>query len=189
MLSSYSQVTLLHGTHPFGLFQAKGTGSIQESFFMPELSKSNTSESPFLSAFFGTAIVQRHFDGFLEDSLKSFDLTRADFDTLYFLRFRLSKSAVTLSELSSTFNISPGSASERVNRLLGNKLVSRRVNPHRRNTISVRITPKGIETVDNILLSLTALCDEFLGRVFEPKELDCYLKLNSKLIAFIKETP
>ena len=144
------------------------------------------SQSQSVCVVFGIFSIERHLDIFLDSFLKSSDLTRADFDALYFLRFRAPSCGVTLSDFSRSLKVSTGTASDRITRLQGYGFVQRESNPDRKNGTIVSLTPKGIAAVDSTIAAFAHFSDKLLGREFKPDELDSYLKLNSKLLAFFE---
>lgn len=154
---------------------------------MHESSLFSVSESQNVCVVFGIFSIERHLDIVLDSFLKSSELTRADFDALYFLRFRSPSRGVTLSDFSRGLKVSTGTASDRVTRLQGYGFVQRDSNPDRINGTLVSLTPKGITAVDNTIAALAPFFDDLLGRVFKPDELDSYLRLNSKLLAFFEK--
>ena len=145
------------------------------------------SQSQSVCVVFGIFSIERYLDVFLDSFLKSSDLTRADFDALYFLRFRVPSSGVTLSDFSRSLKVSTGTASDRITRLQGYGFVRRKSNPDRMNGTIVSLTKKGITVVDSTLAAFAPFCDNLLGRALASDELDAYLKLNSKLLAFLED--
>jgi len=55
------------------------------------------------------------------------------------------------------------------------------------NGTIVSLTKKGITVVDSTLAAFAPFSDNLLGRALASDELDAYLKLNSKLLAFLED--
>ncbi|MGB9359391.1 MAG: MarR family transcriptional regulator [Acidimicrobiia bacterium] len=107
--------------------------------------------------------LARYLEALREQWLGEFGLTVPDFDVLATMRRTAGNAAINVRELQRSMMLSSGGATKRVDRLERAGLVERLSDPNDRRGVLIRLTPAGLELIDQAMPAITAYENEVVG--------------------------
>ena len=107
--------------------------------------------------------LARYLEALREQWLGEFGLTVPDFDVLATMRRTAGNAAINVRELQRSMMLSSGGTTKRLDRLEHAGLIERLPDPNDRRGVLIRLTPAGIELIDQAIPAITAHENEVVG--------------------------
>jgi DNA-binding MarR family transcriptional regulator len=102
-------------------------------------------------------VLERYLNRAFARSLADVNLTVWEFDVLATLRRNGPSFSLSAGELSREMMLSAGAMTNRIDRLVGRRLVTRRPHPESRRSVTIALSTKGMELVDIALTERAVL--------------------------------
>ncbi|NUT33058.1 MAG: MarR family transcriptional regulator [Hamadaea sp.] len=128
--------------------------------------------------------LSRLFERALKDYFAQHDLESWEFDVLATLRRSGEACELTVGGLLSQALVTSGAMTNRIDRLEAKGLVERRADPADRRTVRIRLTAKGLETVDTVLEGHMANEERLLAPLASAERRQLVAMLRKLSIAF-----
>lgn len=107
--------------------------------------------------------LARYLEALREQWLGEFGLTVPDFDVLATMRRTASDAAINVRDLQRSMMLSSGGTTKRVDRLEDAGLIERLPDPNDRRGVLIRLTPAGIDLIDQTIPAITVHENEVVG--------------------------
>ncbi len=127
---------------------------------------------------FITSNASKKLADYFNDVLVKHGISRTQWIALYYLN----QDKMNQKELAAIINIKSSTVARLVDRMERDKLIVRERSSQDRRVCYLKITPKGIETINSLLYLGKQVSDKFIEEI-SPEELDIFNKVLKKLVA------